>query len=260
MAGSEVRELLQGPQALFIDPKGIYPALLGADRCWDEARDARTYAGDDPVVAHPPCQLWVNMAAQNYARAKRPCPLCLGVSDWGKNTNSCPRCAGTGRREPNRSVVLPAWYPGGDDGECFASALASVRKYGGVLEHPAGTHAWAEHGLHVPTADVGARLGGTLIAKDARSGWTSVVARGQEYWVCEVWQSAYGHPARKRTWLLYCGKRPPFDLKWDRNPGTHQVGWFDRNKPTVSKREASATPRLFAEALIHLAAWSQHAE
>jgi hypothetical protein len=77
-------------------------------------------------------------------------------------------------------------------------------------------------------------------------------------WVCEVWQSAYGHEARKRTWLLYCsGVRPPFDLNWTREPGTHQVGWFDRKKPTLGKRAASATPLKFAQELIRLAEWSR---
>jgi len=70
--------------------------------------------------------------------------------------------------------------------------------------------------------------------------------------VCEVWQSAYGHKARKRTWLYYVGPRP-FELNWRREPGSHQVGWFDRIKPTLGKREASATPRPFAEALVKLA-------
>jgi hypothetical protein len=81
--------------------------------------------------------------------------------------------------------------------------------------------------------------------------------RGFRDYVCEVWQSAYGHQARKRTWLLYCGARPPFELRWERQPGTHQVGWFDRNKPTLSKRAASATPPAFAEELIRLAEWSR---
>jgi hypothetical protein len=44
--------------ALYVDPRGPYPALLGPEMCWDEARDARTYAGPWPVVAHPPCRNW----------------------------------------------------------------------------------------------------------------------------------------------------------------------------------------------------------
>lgn len=198
-------------QALFVDPAGIYPTLIDRDWCWDEARDARTYAGPHPVVAHPPCNLWVNMAAVNWKR-------------YGRER--------------------PAWYPGGDDGGRFAAALKAVRTYGGVLEHPAGSHAWAHHGLPAPAA----------------GHWTgfvwSEITRG-DGWVCEVWQSAYGHRARKRTWLLYCGTRPPFELNWARPKGTHQVGWFDRVKPTLSKREASATPEAFAAELIRLAEWSR---
>jgi hypothetical protein len=44
--------------ALYIDPRGPYPKLLGPELCWDEKRDARTYAGPWPVVAHPPCGPW----------------------------------------------------------------------------------------------------------------------------------------------------------------------------------------------------------
>ncbi len=215
--------------ALFVDPLGIYPHLVQPGLWWDEIRDARTYEGPHPVVAHPPCNLWVNMAAVNWKRY--------------------------GRQKP-------AWYPGGDDGGCFASALASVRRWGGVLEHPAGSHAWPNHGLFAPF-DLRGNVGEPISFGTWHScSWTTDAmllqgVEGQRYWVCEIWQSAYGHPARKRTWLLYCGKRPPFELNWAREPGTAQIGWFDRNKPTLSKRAASATPRAFAEELIRLAEWSQ---
>lgn len=209
--------------ALFVDRKGPYSKLLGRENCfageddhWPD--DARAYVGDEPVVCHPPCQLWTNLACVNYKR-------------YGKQ--------------------IPAWKPGGDDDGCFASALANVRRCGGVLEHPAGSHAWAHYGLLSP---IGIDRGPGSWYKDAPSyePWDC-----QEYWVCEVWQSAYGHKARKRTWLLYCGARPPFKLDWTRKPGTHQCGWFDRARPTLSKVEASRTPVRFAKELIRLAEWSK---
>ncbi len=191
--------------ALFIDPSGPYPGLVGAEYCWDIDRDARTYPGRCPVVAHPPCQLWVNFAALNFKR-------------YGG--------------EHNRP---------GNDGGAFASALASVRRWGGVLEHPASSNAWAAHGLTRPPK--------------GRTGWVYNGLSDREY-VCEVWQSAYGHKARKRTWLFYASPspcRPPFQLCWERPLGTHQVGWFDRIKPTLSKREASRSPDAFARELVRLA-------
>ena len=74
--------------------------------------------------------------------------------------------------------------------------------------------------------------------------------------VTEIWQSSYGHLARKRTWLFYVGPTPPL-LTWLRFPGTHQVGWFDRKKPTLGKRAANATPPAFRDALISLARHSR---
>jgi len=191
---------------LFCDPAGSYADVPDLD-LWPESRDARKYTGPNVVVAHPPCHLWVNMAAVNF----------------------------------KRYVHTPAWYPGGSDGGCFSSALASVLQFGGVLEHPAFTHAWGVFGLPTPTG----------------VGWTEHLVEARRYWVCEVWQSAYGHKARKRTWLLYSGARPPPELRWDRKPGTHQIGWFDRNKPTLGKRQANATPPEFRDALIELARWSR---
>ena len=192
--------------ALFVQPDGCYQGLPWVDP-WDEEMDARKYPGNIPVVAHPPCQLWGALAAVNYKR-------------WGG--------------EHNR--------PGNDSG-CFASAVNSVRKFGGVLEHPAGTKAWSAHGLIKPTA----------------IGWQLTIDGG---WVCEVWQSAYGHRANKSTWLYYFGENPPHPLNWGRPIGTHQVGFQDKrgkakNKPTLCKREANATPIEFRDELLRLALFSR---
>lgn len=183
--------------ALFVATGGTYFGLKGVEP-YDITQDARLYAGPHPVVAHPPCQLWVNFAALNFKR-------------YGG--------------EHNRP---------GNDGGCFASALASVRRWGGVLEHPTSSNAWPAHELTKPDA----------------AGWRPV---GEGGYVCEVWQSAYGHRARKRTWLYYVGKRRPMELDWRRSPGTAQVRWFDRIKPTLSKKEAMSTPVAFRDALLKLA-------
>jgi hypothetical protein len=98
--------------ALYVDPNGVYANLPGVE-VWDEARDARTYSGPWPVVAHPPCGKWCLLA-----------PL---------NASQYP------------GFVI------GDDGGAFAGALHAVRTWGGVLEHPASTLAWKHHALPQPT-------------------------------------------------------------------------------------------------------------
>lgn len=52
--------------ALYVRSDSIYKQLPGVD-CYDEERDARTYAGPYPVVAHPPCRTWGRMAT--FAKA-----------------------------------------------------------------------------------------------------------------------------------------------------------------------------------------------
>jgi hypothetical protein len=97
--------------ALYVQPDGCYLNQPGVD-LWDEARDARSYAGPWPVVAHPPCQR------------------------WGRYWHGAPR--------------KPHQFKLGDDGGCFAAALQSVRTYGGVLEHPAHSRAWQHFDLVKP--------------------------------------------------------------------------------------------------------------
>jgi len=187
--------------ALFVEKNGCYSKLDNID-LWCKDRDARNYLGPYPVVAHPPCNLWTRFAIVNFIR-------------WGGDHNK-PR----------------------NDNGCFKSALQSIKKFGGVLEHPAFSYAWDEYDLPRPKV----------------LGWQ----KHGDIWICEVWQSAYGHKARKRTWLIYSGKNDPFELNWDRPNGTHQIGGFDqrgkdRNKPTISGKAASATPISFRDELLLLA-------
>lgn len=53
--------------ALFVDERGPYVGLPDVD-VWGLSRDARTYPGPHPVVAHPPCNVWCQLAAINEAR------------------------------------------------------------------------------------------------------------------------------------------------------------------------------------------------
>jgi len=128
----------------------------------------------------------------------------------------------------------------GNDGGSFAAALAAVRQWGGVLEHPRGSYAWDAFGLKKPPS---------------KGGW---IANLDNEWTCCVWQSAYGHKANKATWLYYVGNQLPPPLDWSQPIGSHQIGFQDqrgksRNKPTLGKREANATPPAFRDVLIAMA-------
>jgi hypothetical protein len=143
--------------ALYVEPAGCYAGLPGVDP-WPESRDARAYAGSQPVVAHPPCQRWGRF--------------------WHGST-----------RKPHQFKL-------GEDGGCFAAALAAVRRWGGVLEHPADSRAWAVFGLNTP---------------DRSGGWVNADFEGG--WTCYVEQGHYGHLSRKGTWLYACKVELP-SLRW----------------------------------------------
>jgi hypothetical protein len=147
--------------ALYVQKDGCYSGLPDVD-VWDESRDARTYRGPWPVVAHPPCQRWGRF--------------------WHGST-----------RKPHQ------FQKGADDG-CFAAALAAVRQWGGVLEHPADSHAWEAFGLYRPTRGIS---------------WTPADKHGGL--TCYVEQGHYGHFSRKPTWLYAIGVSCP-ELNWTRAP------------------------------------------
>jgi hypothetical protein len=197
--------------ALYVQRGGCYWDLPGVDP-WDEDRDARLYAGPWPVVAHPPCER------------------------WGRFWHGSPR--------------KPHQFKLGDDGGCFAAALASVRAWGGVLEHPADSHAWAAFGLCRPP-----RSGGWAQADDL-GGWT-----------CYVEQGHYGHAARKATWLYACQVSLP-ELRWGRLPQRLDPKMVERHGYKYARRKGlvsmiggkhkkairNATPVEFRDLLLRIAA------
>lgn len=132
----------------------------------------------------------------------------------------------------------------GDDGGCFRAALDAVSDHGGVLEHPAYSYAWPAFGLQRPE----------------KGKWTHDSYGG---WVAQVSQGAYGHRARKLTWLYYVGPRP-FELDWSVPAPTAQVSFCKNHGnsplPRLSKKEAKTTPPAFRDMLLKLARASQAAK
>jgi len=202
--------------ALFVETGGVYYGLDNVDP-WDRERDARLYAGPHPVVAHPPCERWGRY--------------------WGGNPKQWPR------------------LKMGLDRGCFSSALAAVRGFGGVLEHPEGSHAWRWFGLNLPPKD------GGWVRADWLGGWT-----------CCVEQGAYGHPARKATWLYAFSTDLP-SLRWGKAPGEfvafedsfHSKEERARAIKTgacqrLSKKQRAATPTEFRDLLLSIAHTASKAE
>lgn len=194
---------------LFCDPKGVYASVPRLD-LWGEERDAHRYAGPHAVIAHPPCGRWCRLAG-----------------------------------------LVEARYPHlkkGEDGGCFAAALAAVRRFGGVLEHPAYSDAWAAHDLTPP----------------AWCGWSAGIEGGYS---AHVEQGRYGHRAKKATWLYVYGV--PLDrlptLNWGRDveSGTGAlVSWCANHskksepglRDRIGRKAASATPAAFRDLLVSIAA------
>jgi len=188
--------------ALFVHEGGPYFGLPDVDP-WPESRDATNYAGPCPVVAHPPCSRWCRLAGMVEAR-------------WG--------------------------HKRGDDGGLFEFALDAVRRWGGVLEHPAYSDAWGAYGLNRPPA-----AGGWIVA-DFEGGWT-----------CHVEQGRYGHAAKKATWLYAHGVDVQ-SMRWGTAAGSQAlVSWCANHtskfeqRPRLGKVAAAKTPEIFRDELLTLA-------
>lgn len=179
---------------LFARRDSIYKTIPGCD-VWDIDRNALNWPGGTPIVAHPPCRAWANLA---HMAKPRP-----------------------GEKE------LAIW------------AVDQVRKWGGVLEHPALSKLWTAAQLPEPGQ------------RDKWGGWTLPIL---QFW--------WGHRAEKATRLYICGTAPadipamPLKIGY----ATHVVntGHGVRKghhafRPHCTKREREATPPALAAWLVELA-------
>lgn len=185
---------------LFARSDSVYKGFDLAD-VWDVDRDARSYRGNYPVVAHPPCRAW-------------------------------GRLRGLANPRP-------------DEKNLALFAVESVRRFGGVLEHPAGSTLWEAASLPRPGE------------RDQFGGYT---------W--PICQQDFGHRARKATWLYIVGcpieQLPVMPLVL--GEASHVCGSSARNldgsrlrkgdsgwRPEITKAEREHTPVRLAEWLLDLA-------
>lgn len=136
-----------------------------------------------------------------------------------------------------------------DDGRTGPIAVAQVRRFSGVLEHPRDSRLWRECGLPLP---------GWL--PDAWGGWT-----------VEVFQRDWGHRADKPTWLYVVGcsaadlppmppSQPPRDA-WTPSRRVLDPARLSSARPRgargivecMSKTQRHLTPPAFAAWLVDLA-------
>lgn len=201
--------------ALYVAKGGCYFGLPDVDP-WDEARDARAYAGPHPVVAHPPCARWCRLAGLVEAR-------------WG--------------------------HKRGEDGGCFISALRAVEAWGGVLEHPAWSDAWPRFGIPSPPRHGGWLSCGDSDGRihPKRSRWTCHVEQGRYGHPAKkaTWLYAalpYGVAPPTLEWGSSADQHSKAWVSWC---GNHTRGMPPR--PRIGKRVAAATPIPFRDLLLSIA-------
>lgn len=173
---------------LFARTDSNYKAMPECD-VYDIERDARTWSGGCPVVAHPPCRAWGLL--RQFAKP----------------------------REGEMQLAI--------------DAVAHVRKFGGVLEHPARSSLWNHCALPKP-GEFSDEFGGFSI---------------------EIDQFHWGHKAQKRTWLYIVGTEniPPMPRR--QGQPTHVIKPMKNGTGAkiCTKPEREHTPPALAKWLVELA-------
>jgi hypothetical protein len=166
---------------LFARADSVYKSLPHLD-VYDAERDARTWPGGIPAIAHPPCRAWGRL--RQFAN------------------------------------------PRPDEKELALYAVEMVRRYGGVLEHPAESTLWEVADLPRPG-----------YAKDRFGGFTYCI--NQSWW---------GHPAPKATWLYIVGAE-----SWQLPDVPFHLGVAAGRVESLSRKAREATPVDLAKWLVDLA-------
>jgi len=219
--------------ALFVETGGVYFGLDGVDP-YDARRDATTYEGPYPVIAHPPC------------------------ARWGRYWSGGPSA------RVRRKL--------GDDNGYFEFALNAVRTFSGILEHPGYSHAWRYFGLYRPPLAGGwiiaDALGGwTCHVEQGHYGHrarkaTWLYAHGCLRLPELIWGPCSArvrldpgfHSAEERRMFMH----PPRDMtaEW-RKKRRMWMAKYTRLSGKLSKRERLATPIPFRDLLIDIAKGAQ---
>lgn len=178
-----------------------------------------------------------------FARSDSNYKSLAGCDVWDAGRNAlnwpggCPIVAHPPCRAWGRLRTFAKPVPGEKD--LARWAVCQVRRWGGVLEHPASSSLWRDQDLPMPAPGV----------FDDFGGWTLPV---DQFW--------WGHKARKRTWLYIVGCRPvdlpvmPYRL----GEASHVVASSIRKgsagfRTELTPSEREHTPPELCRWLVHLA-------
>lgn len=158
--------------------------------CYDVERDAFSYTGRSPLIAHPPCRLFSRLRKFSTAAIKEK--------------------------------------------QCAFFALARIRRFGGILEHPRSSTLWQDGNFNLDgSVD---EYGGFL--RSVNLSW-------------------FGFPAQKKTMLYFVGIQPgslpsfPMSL----NAITHVISSSgNTEKKELSALYRSQTPQLMIDYFLEVMA------
>lgn len=173
-----------------------------------------------------------------FVRADSVYKTMPGVDAWDmeRDARKWPGCCPVIAHPPCRAWGRLRHFanPRPDEPELARWAVAQVRQWGGVLEHPAASILWADQRLPAP---------GRF---DPVGGWTLPV---HQHW--------FGHRAEKATLLYIVGVAPRGipEMPMRLDEPTHVVQSRKRHdyRPHITKAEREHTPPEFAAWLVELA-------